>query len=680
MPPEGAAAEGAVGIPRIDEVPAVETEVVATDVADEPGVGIAAGRRAEEVRPVVEQRRSAARAAEAQVVDVEVPVDAGRRSPPPEHLERIPARQELGAEDLVVLDLGVVDVEGRLLGVRREHRPPEHGHAADRDRVAAARDQLLVLDRRLTRRRVDDAGAEGPGQRHLLVDERQFPRAELPARHAEAARRQSAVAGHEPVPVHLPEHVGPQPHRTRVVVHRREHRRAGDHAARPRDVVEHVGRLDHPLALTEDHVAFHVELERHVGGLRAAVEIGLGRALRPDDEAVARDVERAGRVDPVDDEVHARRDDRDPLRAGRTREPLDRQGGARPRKGAEPPPRNRRLRHRRDRGAEFAELRLTDHGVVRHRPGGRTRRARGRLVDGRSPAARRDAREVEPWIAQRPEASGPLRPTHRRCVVIGAAGRSHADITRHPHEHASHLRHVGLGLLLDPHDGLVRRRLGLTLGDRDSAGEMPDVVGPFGPPRGLRRPDRELLAGIDRRNLDASRLGDRGRQAARGKCGELPGRRTHGQGAFRRSDIRLVGFERSREDATDEHDDERARPSTDPPRARDALGHDSWHVVQHADDGMARENVATFAAVGGLGDVDGATRSPPGAKRPGLIGAARRGRQADGGGATDVQVAATTAVIAAWPCTARACGRPARRAGRPGKPGERRRSHGGPWR
>jgi hypothetical protein len=102
--------------------------------------------------------------------------------------------------------------------------------------------------------------------------------------------------------------------------------------------------------------------------------------------------------------------------------------------------------------------------------------------------------------------------------------------------------------------------------------------------------------------------------------------------------------------------------------------------VRHADDGMARENVATFAAVGGLGDVDGATQSPPGAKRPGLIGAAPRGRQADGGGATDVQVAATTAVIAAWRRTARVVGRAARRGGRPGKPGERRRSHGEPYR
>ena len=189
VPPERTAAERLVWIAGIGEGATVQTEVVLAHVADEPGVEVAAGRaaKAEEVGAVVEQRCAAAGAALAQVVDVEVPVDAVRRPPHAKHLKGVPTGEQLRAEDAVVLDLRVVDVEGRLLRIGRQHRPPEHRHAADRERVAAAGDELLVLDDRLTSDGIDRPLAAGPGQWHLLVGELEFAGAELPARHPQAA-------------------------------------------------------------------------------------------------------------------------------------------------------------------------------------------------------------------------------------------------------------------------------------------------------------------------------------------------------------------------------------------------------------------------------------------------------------------------------------------------------------
>ena len=214
MPPERAAAKGAAGVTGIVEPAAIEADVVAAHVADEPGVEVAARRCLEpqERRPVVEQRRAAAGAAVAQVVDVEIPVDAVGRPPPAEDLKGIPAGEYLRAEDPVVLELEVVDVEGRLLGVRRQDWPPEHGHTTERDGVATAGDELLMLDGGLARSGVDRRLTEGPGQWHLLVGELEFPRAELPGGHAEPARRQTRLLGDEPAAVDLPQHVGPQSH------------------------------------------------------------------------------------------------------------------------------------------------------------------------------------------------------------------------------------------------------------------------------------------------------------------------------------------------------------------------------------------------------------------------------------------------------------------------------------
>jgi len=134
---DGAAAEGAFWVAWIEEVPPVETEVVTAHIANEPGVEIATRRRLEPEKsgPVIEQGRPAARAAKAQIVDIQVPVDAIGRTPPAKHLKQVPAREHLGAEDLVILDLQIIDVEGRLLCVRGKHWPPENREPGDRCRT-----------------------------------------------------------------------------------------------------------------------------------------------------------------------------------------------------------------------------------------------------------------------------------------------------------------------------------------------------------------------------------------------------------------------------------------------------------------------------------------------------------------------------------------------------------------
>ena len=337
VPPERPAAEGVARIARVDEVAAVEAEVVDAMIDHKPGVGNAVGWRLEpkKFRPVVEQRGAEAGAAEAQVVDIEIPIDARRWPPHTEHLKHVPTRKDLRAEDLVVLHLRVVDVERRLLGIGRQHRPPEHGHATERDRVAAAADELLVGHRRLTRDRIDHRLSKWPRHRHLLVGKLQFPGAKFPGGHAEPARREARSLGHKSTPVDLADHVGPQPHKPRIVVDRREHGGSGDHAARSRHVVKHAHRLDHPLPLAEDDIALHVEFQRRVGRLRRrAIQVGLGLAAGPNHEPVGGDVERAGRIDAIDDEIHARRDHGDPLvTAGGTGKPANIQRHARARKG-----------------------------------------------------------------------------------------------------------------------------------------------------------------------------------------------------------------------------------------------------------------------------------------------------------------------------------------------------------
>ena len=431
VPPERTAAERAVWIAGIGERAAVQAEVVLAHVADEPGVKVAAGGPAEteEVGPVVEQRRAAAGTALTQVVDVEIPVDAVRRPPDTKHLEGIPTGEQLRAEDTVVLDLRVIDIEGRLLCVGRHHRPPEHRHAAERERVATAGDELLVLDHRLAGDGIDRPLAAGPRQRHLLVVELEFTGAELPARHSQAARCEARLLGDEAAAVDLPEHVGPQSHHAGIVVDRGEHRGPGDHAARPRHVVEHAHRLDDPLSLAEDDVPLHVEFQWHIAGLGGvAFEVGLRLTAGPDHETVGGDIEWAGRIDAVHDEVHTRRDHRHPLVARRTGEPADVERHARPREGPQPSGGRGGVHLRHRSRAEFAELRPLDRflgrgiglgvGVVRDRHD----TVGGRIVDRRRARCGHDAGKLEGRLSLHPEAAGPTRTADGRRGGIGSGG------------------------------------------------------------------------------------------------------------------------------------------------------------------------------------------------------------------------------------------------------------------
>ena len=263
MAPEGAPAEGA----GIGEVAAIQAEIVDPAVTDDPGIEHTIGRHAEaeEVWAVVEERRPATEATVAQVVDVEVPVDAVWWPPPSKHLEGIPARQQLRAEDLVVLDLDVVDVEGRLLGIRRQHRPPQHRDVAEGQGVATAGDELLMLEHRLPGHVIDHRSAVGPRQRHLFVGELEFPRPELPGRHPEAARGQTGALGDESAAVDLTDDVGAEPDEPGVVVDRGENRGPSDDPRGAGHVVEHAHRLDHALPLSEDDVPLEIELQWRVG-------------------------------------------------------------------------------------------------------------------------------------------------------------------------------------------------------------------------------------------------------------------------------------------------------------------------------------------------------------------------------------------------------------------------------
>ena len=263
MAPEGAPTEG-VGV---GEVAAIQAEIVDPAVTDDPGIEDTIGRHAEaeEVWAVVEERRPATEATVAQVVDVEVPVDAVWWPPPSKHLERIPAGQQLRAEDLVVLDLDVVDVEGRLLGVGCQHRPPQHRDVAEGQGVATAGDELLMLEHRLPGHVIDHRSAVGPRQRHLFVGELEFPRPELPGWHPEAARGQTGALGDESAAVDLTDDVGAEPDEPGVVVDRGENRGPGDDPRGAGHVVEHAHRLDHALSLSEDDVPLEIELQRRVG-------------------------------------------------------------------------------------------------------------------------------------------------------------------------------------------------------------------------------------------------------------------------------------------------------------------------------------------------------------------------------------------------------------------------------
>ena len=66
----------------------------------------------------------------------------------------------------------------------------------------------------------------------------------------------------------------------------------------PADVVEHAVGVDGAVALAEDDVAFHVDFERHVAGLRRAAEAAAG-VEAPDHDAIGFDIDVAERAERV---------------------------------------------------------------------------------------------------------------------------------------------------------------------------------------------------------------------------------------------------------------------------------------------------------------------------------------------------------------------------------------------
>ena len=116
---------------------------------------------------------------------------------------------------------------------------------------------------------------------------------------------------------------GAEPHEARVLVvvdlrHGREQLGVEDDADLAADVVEHAVGVDGAVALAEDDVAFHVDFERHVAGLRhaawAAADVDRPRSTT---RSVSMSTSPSGpnacgqAVDreTLDDDVHAAADD-----------------------------------------------------------------------------------------------------------------------------------------------------------------------------------------------------------------------------------------------------------------------------------------------------------------------------------------------------------------------------------
>ena len=301
---------------------------------------------------------------------------------------------------------------------------------------------------------------------------------------------------------------------------------------------------------------------------RIAIEIGLRATARPDDDPIGGDIEGAGRVDAVDDEVHAGGDHRHPLATAGAGEPADRERDTRPGESAEPAGRSVGRHRRRRRRTELTELRqigaavtideldCLDAVAAGRSIGAPDRRADGRgdvgdgLVDRRRARQWHDARELEPRIPARPEAPGPARTADRGEPGLGAGRRGvpgcHRDVARHADEHAAKrwqrrstvglpiaegllavpsTRQRSARILFDPHHRLVRFGHRRPLLDAHAPGEMPDIVGALRPARRLRGADGDRLGGINGRHLDARGLGDRRGEPARRKRRERAGGR-----------------------------------------------------------------------------------------------------------------------------------------------------------
>ena len=292
--------------------------------------------------------------------------------------------------------------------------------------------------------------------------------------------------------------------------HRREHVGVEHRAHVVGHVVVHPVGVDDPLALAEDDVALHVELQRRALVLRrSARQVGLLQAGGPDHQPIGRDVERAdlAAAMSVDDDVHPGIDHRDPLVAGRIGEPLGLHGHVAAGKDANPPPPADDVAGpRAPAGRRHAAPASRPAPATRHRARascppawpGRPAAGRGelRLLHRRPPAvfARFGAPPLHaPPIDRRQHVRlagrrSPLGPARRRCCRSGhhvwsvnrGARPTAGDTSTSPSRYAMTLSgrgSVGLGPV-DPQDGLAAAGVALALLNHAVAAEHPNFVAP----------------------------------------------------------------------------------------------------------------------------------------------------------------------------------------------------------
>ena len=210
-----------------------------------------------------------------------------------EDLESIELEEGLVAEDVVVAKVDVVDVVSGFLEVGRERGPIEDGHSADIQVIVRAADESLVTDGR-------GAGDWVDGWL-LEIFERDVFRLERVTGFFDTTRGEHALLGGEVGLIELAESGGAEAHEARVLVvaglrDGREQLGVEDRADLSLDVVEHAVSVHSAIALAEDDIAFHVDLESVVALLCGAIQSGIG-VDAPNDDSVGFDVDVAERAE-----------------------------------------------------------------------------------------------------------------------------------------------------------------------------------------------------------------------------------------------------------------------------------------------------------------------------------------------------------------------------------------------
>ena len=272
-------------------------------------------------------------AAIAQVVQPDVEIGVLGRVADAQQLVAAPVGQNLHAVDAVIPKLRAANVIGRVVQIGRQHGPIKDRHRTEVQKIVRRRGLTLVLDGRQVRGRIEHRLA---GQRidHSLFDvlEIHFVGLQAIGRLAHPAGGDERVLGKEPVRAGLLKYVGVQPQQSLIFRRRREQIGFEHRAHLVRHVVIHPLGLDHPLALAENDVPFHVQFQRDSFVLPHFGQIGHLVAGDPNHQPIGGNVDRphlaeAGNTaDGVDNHVHARVDYSDPLVAGRIGKPLDLHG------------------------------------------------------------------------------------------------------------------------------------------------------------------------------------------------------------------------------------------------------------------------------------------------------------------------------------------------------------------